>query len=290
MIQNTNKLMIGYFACILLLLAMPVRMLGAENHLVAISSAVDASTLLATQKIELKAKAVAAIQGGVPAEDVEIVITRALHRKADAATISRYLATSGAVKKEGLPIGPVLDRIEQGLSKGVPPTQVAQASERLADKLRSARPLIDQLLREGLSGKGDREEAITATARALEQSFSEEALIGFGTAVRRSKGSLQVFTRTLDTASSLSANGVSGKTALSLVTTAVERGYTARDLDTMARRLDAEVKKGARPEDAAAAIGREDMRDARSMRRDDMRRDIKSDHGRGAGSGMGRGR
>jgi hypothetical protein len=288
-INNINRGLEG-IAFFLFLITMPSRIHAAENpHLDNISRALGASALPRIEQNDVKAGAAAAVGAGLPAEDVEIVVTRSLNRGTDAGTISRFLATSVSAKKEGLPVGPVLDRIEQGLSKGVPAVQIAEASERLTEKLRTARPLVDKLIRDGLrpGRNAERDEAMVSTARALEKSIPEETIKGIGAAAWGRRGSLQLFTRAVDTASYFTVRGMSAQTASNLVQNAVEKGYNEKHLDSMVRRLDTEMKKGTRAEDAAAKMDREDMRDARGLGREDMRQDMKTDRSRGAGSGMG---
>ena len=290
MTMTNIKQRFGGIAFLLLLISIPSWMFAAENpHLDNISRALEASTLPRAEQAEVKAGAAAAIRAGVPAEDVEIVVSRSLGRGADAGTINRFLTTSVSVKKEGLPVGPVLDRIEQGLSKGVPTKRVADASERFAEKLGAARTLVETLIQGGMAPwRGtERDEAMVSGARALDKSIPEEAINGIGAAVRGRRGSWPLFTRAMDTASYFAARGMSVQTASHLVRNAVEKGYSEKDLDAMVRSLDAEIKKGTRVEDVAAKMAREDMRDARGIVREDIRQDMKTDHSRGAGSGVG---
>jgi len=254
-----------------------------------INKALEASPLSRTEQAEVHAKAVSAVNAGVPREDVELILSRAISRKADAGTINRFLDTSVSAKKEGLPLSPVLDRIEQGLSKGVPPERVAIASERLTAKLAEARPLVDALIRDGMTPKrsGEREMAIEASARALEKSIPPEEIKGMGAAVQGRRGSLPLFTSSVDTATYFAGSGMPAATASRLVRNAVDKGYSTRDLDSMVKHMDAEMKRGARPEDAAAKMERGNMQSEPAMDRQDMRRDMMNDRSGGAGPGMG---
>lgn len=254
-----------------------------------IRNALETSTLSRSEQAAVQSKAEAALQAGVPADDVSIIVTRAVNRGADAGTISRLLDAGLAAKKEGLPVGPVTDRIEQGLSKGVPPDRIAAASERLVEKLRQAQPIVDGLVRGGLKqGHGnERNEAIQAAARALEQSIPAAAVEGMGSAVRSRQGSLRLFTRALDTAAYFTGSGMSPKTATQLVSHAVERGYSERDMDGMVRRVAAEMRRGLKAEDAASRMEREGMQGGRGMESQDMQREMMNKSGGGTAPGMG---
>ncbi len=278
------------FAGIMLLLLFPVMpawAFGAENrHADNISRALEASTLPGADQAAVQSKAAAAINAGVPAEDVEIIVSRGLNRGADAGAINRFLDISVSAKRSGLPIGPVLDRIEQGLSKGVPPERIAAASGRLAEKLQVAQPIVDTLIRDGMTPRRstEREEAIESTARALEKSIPAEAIEGMGAAVRGKRGLLTLFTSAMDTATYFAGSGMSSKTASRLVQSAVEKGSSERDLNAMVRRMAEEMKRGTKAEDVAAKMEHENMNDERSMERQDMHEEMRTDHG-GGGSG-----
>ncbi len=264
-------------ALLVLLLVLPTWAFAAdERRNDAISSILQSSSFSQAEQADLRSRAAAAISAGVPAEDVEIVVSRAVQRGADAATINRFLSVSLSTKKDGLPIGSILDRIEQGLSKGVPPERIAGAAQQLAQKLAAARPVVDDLIRGGVKPRqsNEREAAIEATARAFEKSIPVEDLKGIGTAVRDQKGSLPLYTSAANTAAYFAGSGMSVKTSSNLVRTAVEKGYVERDLDGMVRQIDDTMRGGMRADDAAMQMEREGMQGS---------------HGMGQGSGTGRG-
>jgi hypothetical protein len=285
--------MLGFAGrALLLMLLVPLSgAYAADNgHLNNIRRVLAASTLPQAGQVEVNAKAAAAIIAGVPAEDVEIIVSRAVGRGADAGTINRFLDTGMSVKKEGLPVRPVLDRMEQGLSKGIPTERIAAASERLAEKMTTAQPLVDKLIRQGMTlRRGDeREAAIESAARALEKSMNAQDIEAMGTAVRNKRGSLMLFTSAMDTATYFTSSGMSSKTATRLVRDAVEKGSSEHDLGAMVRRMDGEMKQGTRVEDVATKMEHESMNDERSMERQDMHQEMRTDHGGGSGpSGMG---
>ena len=280
---------------VLLLCALPSLTIAAENrHLDTISRVLEASTLQKAEQAGVSAKAAVAMNAGVPGEDIEIIVSRSVKRGADAGTINRFLDTSVSAKKEGLPVGPVLDRIEQGLAKGVPVERIAAASERLREKLAVARPVVEALIRDNVKHgtSGEREKAIEATARALEKSISPEELAGIGAAVKSKQGSLSLFTSAANAATYFAGSGISGKTATRLVHNAVEKGYSGRDLDGMIRRVDEEMRRGAKAEDVATRMEGERMNaEGNNRERQDMHEGMRSGPG-GAGGmgGMGGGR
>jgi hypothetical protein len=292
--RRTTVLRFGGIALFLISLAGISGAFAAESgHQDAIQRALASSTLSPGDQAVVRTRAAAAIDAGVPAEDVEIIVSRGLSRGADAGAVNRFLDISVSAKRSGLPVGPIVDRIEQGLSKGVPAERIAAASERLSGKLMAARPVVDALIREGVASRGstEREEAIEATARAFEMSIPPKAIEGMGAAVRGKGGALTLFTGAVDTATYFAGSGMSSKTAARLVQSAVKKGSSERDLNAMVRRMAEEMKQGTKAEDVAAKIEHENknMNDERSReRQEDMHQEMRTDHGGGSGpSGMG---
>jgi len=275
---------------LLLLLAPLSRTFAAENrHLDNIRSVLAASTLPRTEQAEVSTRATAAMNAGVPGEDVEIIVSRAVGRGADAGAINRFLDIGLSAKKEGLPVRPVLDRIEQGLSKGVPTERIVAASQRLTEKIATAQPLVDALIRDGMTPRrnNEREAAIESAARGLEKSMDTRDIGAMGAAVRSQHGSLLLFSSAMDTATYFAASGMSPKTASRLVRDAVQKGSTEHDLGAMVRRMDDEMKHGTSAEDVAAKMEHGNMQGERGMERQEMRQEMNTDHGKGSGSGMG---
>jgi hypothetical protein len=289
--MNIIRMHTGILSLFLFLfLMLPSWLEGAENgHIEHIKQALETSSLPQTGQAAVSAKAAAAIHAGVPAEDVEIIVSRAVARGSDGGTINRLLDVSMSAKKENLPVAPLLNRIEQGLSKGVPAERIAIASERLAEKLSAALPIVDALIRDGMTPRRDneRDAAIASAARALEKSVPAEAIDGMGAAVKDKRGSLPLFTSAVDTATYFAASGMSPKTAVHLVRNALEKGSSERELSAMVRRMDDEMKRGTSADDIAAKMERGNMQGERSMDREDMRQEMKTDREMGTGSGMG---
>ena len=275
---------------LLLFLALPLQAFAGEStNLDAINGLLQSSSLSKPEQAEVRTRAADAVNNGIPGDDVEIIVSRAVKRGADAGTINGFIDTVLSAKKAGLPTGPVLDRIEQGLSKGVPPGRIDAASRQLAEKLAIAQPLVDELIRNGVKprGKAERVDAIEATARALEKSLSADDIRGMGASVQNRKGTMPLFTSAVNTSAYFAGSGMSAKTATRIVRDAVASGYSERDLDGMVRRTAEEMRRGKSAEDAGLGMERGNM-GGRGMEQDmGGGRGMGSGSGSGSGSGMG---
>ena len=252
-----------------------------------IARAVGRSSLAAEEKQFLIGQVEAARQAGIPADDVMIIVTRGLERDVGAAMLGRFLDTSAQVARQGLPVRPVLDRIEQGLSKGVPPERIDAAGKRLADGLAKAKPLVDGLLQNGLppGTGGAKDAALESVARAGEQSLSAGAVHALGETVRAQGQSLDQFERAVRTLSFLAGNGMPADAAERMVRAGIERGLTERDYSRLERKVSDMVRQGRSMDDIVRAANRE-VRDGLGAGKE--RDSGKQDRGPGSGRDAGR--
>ena len=212
---------------------------GAEetgaNHLGEARSAVEGSALPKEAKAGILKKADRAAATGVPAEDISVIVSRGLHRGVAGGQIEGFLETAAGAKERHLPVRLLLDRIEQGLAKGVPTDRIADVTQRLSGHLADAAPIVDRLESRGMraTGKNGSDDAVETVARALELSIPRDAVVKTGESVKERKGSLGLFNRAVDTMTTFVGDGMTREQAVNMVHRAVEKGYGERDLAAM---------------------------------------------------------
>jgi len=298
---------------ILLAAGFALLLLGAGGPAVAeqavtdqVRSSIERSQLSADDKAALLEASGRALKAGIPADDVEIIITRGREQRVDAKTTRDLLDTATRVQERGLPVRPVLNRIEQGLSKGVPPERVSAASERLAEKIAEAEPIVSGLVRGGVKAESgrDREYAIETVARALEKSVSKDAITGAGERVKERRGSVALFDKAVHTMTNLMDSGMSSESASRIVHEAVKKGFSEKDLTRMERDVVEGLKRGKQMDDVIKSSESEikgerkksgESREDRGVRREEGRddksggsrddRDVRRDEGRDDRSG-----
>jgi hypothetical protein len=252
-----------------------------------IKAAVERSPLSDQGKAEILDAAGRALRAGIPADDVEIIISRGRDRGVGAGTTRELIDTAVKAREKGLPVRPVLNRIEQGLSKGVAPDRIAAASRNLTEKLSAAQPIVGELIGRGV-GPGsdkDREYAIETVARALERSIPADAIARTGKQVGERRGSVVLFDKAVHTLTSLTESGMPVESASRLVRSAVDRGFTEKDLSKMERDVVEGLEKGKRMDDVVRSTESEISHEQKG-------KDRGSDRGRGGPreSGSERGR
>jgi hypothetical protein len=224
---------------------------GQETLPEKIKAAVERSPLPGQGKAELLDAAGRALRAGIPADDVEIIISRGGEKGVGAGTTRELIDTAVKAREKGLPVRPVLNRIEQGLSKGVPPDKIAAASRNLSEKLSAAQPIVGELIGRGLKSgsEKDGEYAVETVARALERSIPADTIARTGKQVKERRGSVGLFDKAVHTLTSLTENGMPLESASRLVRSAVDRGFTEKDLSKMERDVVEGLGKGKRMDD-----------------------------------------
>lgn len=217
----------------------------------------------------LRETAARAVQAGVPQEDVDIIIRRGSERGLEAGSVQSLLDIAAEARELKLPLQPVLDRIEQGLAKGVPAERIAGAARRLSENLARAAPLVDGLIRGGVKHEsaGDRDRAMEAVARALERPVPADIIARTGAKVGEGGGSVAVFDTAVRTMGNLMDRGMSAESASRLVNSAVEKGFTQKDLIRLEREVSDEIRKG-RSADDVVKSSESEIRSGRDRGRD----------------------
>lgn len=240
-----------------------------------------------------------ALNAGIPSDDLSVIVGRGLSRSVDGKIIESLIATSVRVKKQNLPVTPVLDRIQQGLSKGAPPERILQAVRRQAEKLADADTVVDNVMKAGVkaeSGK-EREQAVQAVARALEQSVPHDTVLRIGVSAKKQGRSLRMFNRAVDAMSSFTENGMPVERAAQLVDRAMATGFSERDMARMEMDMADGLREGRKMEDIVQRMEQGHFgQSSKGMSDGHMRRQgagtgmnapaTGGSHGMGGGSGM----
>ncbi len=205
---------------------------AGSNDLGQIRATIERSSLPREGKVLLLKRATDAVRAGVPSPDVAVIVDRGLARKTDGKELGEYLGEAVKAKEKGLPVRPVLDRIEQGLSKGVPPARISAATRRFVVNLSTADQLVDSL-----AGKAGRQQgkaaAVPAVARALERSVPEETIRQIGRKSISGGASLSRFGAAVDTMTFFVESGMSVDQARGMIDKAIGKGYSENEMFMM---------------------------------------------------------
>jgi hypothetical protein len=232
-----------------------------------LSRILETVDLASEAKALVRAKALDAVRAGVPDGDVAELVQRGVGQGVQAGELARLLEVVAEVKRHDLPVGPVLDKMKEGLAKRVPAERIVGAASRIWGELAIARDLIRQAEREGVRVEKarKREKAIEAVADALGRGVppSEVAKLSRHVAGSgRGEGALSLLDEGVEVTANLVSMGLPPEEATDTVAAAISQGLGRHDLERLRKALARELKRGASPEQAARRL-REEIRAGR---------------------------
>src|SRR5215813_214581 len=245
-----------------------------------LSQAVEAMKLSPEGKALLRAKGTEVIRAGVAENEVAGLIQRGVGRGVPPAELVRLLDVVAQAKRQDLPVGPVLDKVKEGLAKRVPPARIAGVAERLAGELATSRDLVRRAEQKGIrvESRGERERATEAVADALGKGVSPKDLEDLSRGIAHS--SERVTMSRLQAGAQVTADlvsmGLSPRDATETVGAAVTRGLSQRDIERLRERMGQELKRGGSAENGAKRL-REAIRSERPDDRSERGPDRGSD-------------
>jgi hypothetical protein len=265
------------------LAAMPVLAADPADR---VMDAIGRSGYTLEERTMLRQEMSRALQAGVPAEDLEIIVLRSRERGVPEATVRELVGTAAQALEQRLPVRPVLDRIEQGLAKGVPPERISAASRQLVGHLAAAGPLIDGLAKSGLrtASSREREDAIESVARARERSVPDDVLRKTGELAGKHGRSMAQYDRAVRSLAFFAGSGIPVDRAEPVVRECVQRGFMEQDYARLERNASETLRRGGTTDDVVRGAER-DVRQGRSS--GDGRSGGMQDRGTGPGREMG---
>src|SRR5437879_1251821 len=224
----------------------------------------ESAELSSEAKALVRDKALAAVRLGLSEGDVAELIRRGVRRGLQAGDLAPLLEVVAEVKRQDLPVGPVLDKVKEGLAKGVPPERIGTAASRISRELATARDLIRQAEREGVRVEKarTREKAIKAVADALGRGVPPrevEKLSRHVASSARREGAMSLLDEGVEVTADLVSMGLSPQDATETVAAAISQGLGRHDIEQLRKGLARELKRGASPEEGARRL-REELR------------------------------
>ncbi len=183
-------------------------------------------------RTELMAKAREALEQGVLPQDVAALVRTGAGRNTEGDQIARYLALAAETKRAGLPEGPVLNRIHQGIAKGAPADKVLLVAGQVKANLTAAGSLVDRAAAQGLAsgGQEERSRAIRAAALAIETGFAAGDLEKIGGLAAREELAMRQFARALEAMTNLRETGMPMDLAVQTARRFVILGYSEKGM------------------------------------------------------------
>ncbi len=240
----------------------------------------------------LREKTVEATRAGVPESDVAGIIERAVGRGVPAPEIARLLDVVTEARRQDLPVGPLLDKVKEGLAKGAPPERIVAVASRISGDLATSRDLIRRAEREGVrgEGRGDRERVVESVADAMGRGVSLKDVEELARRVAGSSprgATLSRLEAGAQATADLVSMGLPLRDASETVGVALSHDLDRREIERLRESLARERRRGGSLEDGARRI-RDEILSGRGEHQRGRDRERDRDRGRDRGGSGGR--
>ena len=170
-----------------------------------------------------------AIQSGVSSEDTENIIRESLKIKGNAYTIISLLSLLGDVEKDNLPTSPLINKIEEGLAKGVDPAKIMVSIRGKSEDLYFAKYLVEQSFLEETDIR-EKSEAIEILASSFASNITEDMITDIFTEAIHNKKDIEDIAGAITALSNLLDLEISDTSARVITQDLLNKGYSSKDM------------------------------------------------------------
>jgi len=169
------------------------------------------------------------IQSGLSLEDTEKIIQESLKTKGNAYTIISLLSLLGDVKKDNLPTSPLINKIEEGLAKGVAPAKIIVSIREKSENLYFAKYLVEQSSLEETDIQ-EKSEAIEILASSFASNITEDMITDIFTEAIHNKKDIEDIAGAITALSNLLNLEISDTSARVIAKNLLNEGYNSKDM------------------------------------------------------------
>ena len=190
------------------------------------------------ERTEMQTNLEACIRAGVSDPGLETVFPRTgKARQISTPTMLRLQARVRAMAQEGLPVEPVLAKVQEALMKGVADPGLGQVSERVETNVRAAKRIVTQARADGIRPPADaprERQMIRELAQQMWRGTSAQDVDALRSRARERLRTRACTTEdlvaTVETATRLREEGVDARRAMRVAGEALQQGYGAEEM------------------------------------------------------------
>lgn len=170
-----------------------------------------------------------AIRSGVSLEDTEKIIQESLKIKGNAYTIISLLSLLSDVKKDNLPTSLLINKIEEGLAKGVYPAKIIVSIREKSENLYFAKYLVEQSFLEETNIQ-EKSKAIEILASSFASNITEDMITDIFTEAIHKKKDIEDIAGAITALSNLLNLEISDTSARVIAKDLLNEGYNSKDM------------------------------------------------------------
>ncbi len=217
-----------------------------------------------------------ALGQSVSPQDLEDIARLSAAQGRSADEVKPLVELANKAGERGLPPGPLVNKIKEGLAKGIEPARIEPVLREMAGRLEAAQETLKDLSGRGLvdAGSSGRQRAVEVLAEALARGASPEEVREIGRLAQEGKPRLapEALASGAKSLAVMKEGGVPAREGLSLVTEALRQGFRPSELADLSRELKRRGREGGLPLQAVQdAVKRGDRPDQIFRDRGDRR-------------------
>jgi len=229
-LKNILILILIISACIIYSYPIYAEQSETSPSLQQISEIIDSCPNISSfQAGRLLKEAEKAIQSGVSLEDTEKIIQESLKTKGNAYTIIGLLSLLSDVKKDNLPTSPLINKIEEGLAKGVSPDKIIVSIREKSENLYFAKYLVEQSFLEETDIQ-EKNKAIEILASSFASNITEDMITDIFTEAIHKKKDIEDIAGAITALSNLVNLNISDTSARVISKDLLNEGYSSSDM------------------------------------------------------------
>jgi len=181
------------------------------------------------QASRLLKEAEEAIQFGISLDDAQDIIQKSLENEGNPYTIISLFSLLSDVEKDNLPTSPLINKIEEGLAKGVSPAKIIVSIREKSENLYFAKYLVEQSFLEETDIQ-EKSEAIDILASSFASNITEDMITDIFVEALHNKKEIKDIAGAITALSNLLNLEISDTSAKVITQDLLNEGYNSKDM------------------------------------------------------------
>lgn len=181
------------------------------------------------QASRLLKEAEKAIQSGISPEDTQEIIRKSLEKNIKAYSIIGIFSLLNKLAEDDLPTSPLINKIEEGLAKGVSPAKIIVSIREKSENLYFAKYLVEQSFLEETDIR-EKSKAIEILASSFASNITEDMITDIFTEAIHNKKDIEDIAGAITALSDLLNLEISDTSARVITKDLLNEGYSSRDM------------------------------------------------------------
>ncbi|KAA0258567.1 hypothetical protein FHQ18_05255 [Deferribacter autotrophicus] len=243
-----------------------------------ISFAVTEEELLEQTPVQLKAKVQEMLAAGIKSEDALNMVKNMLQQRVQTRYAAKVIDAILEAKKQGLPVGPMVSKVNEGLAKNVSTEKIYEALNQVRNRYAYAYQKVERMKLNAQMRARVAQNIVDAMAAGMKKEHMDDMIKALEQKMDRVKEKENYALEVTEMAKEMARHGVSSDEAKDVINNAMKHEFTAREMKEMREAFMEQARMGD-PKDIAEQMSENMEHGARGA-------DVGHDAGSAGSTGM----